>query len=439
MKKVKRDYRSRRKKIRWKFILPLLILGILITYIGITLLNPHQVEVVQPKFTVCDYSLSKAQSVFKTMDYTDTIELAEHLYYGETLSIYNEPFELGKIDPFVGKTVILKNVCDGNELVYMMESNIDRQIPLDAIPPGFYEIYVMQNLVKARMVSQSVVYDDFFTIRRNNGLGKEIELVADTDLIESPYEDRTIFNKNYVFLSVTEKEVPETVYDVVIDPSKYQVSGDTVIKGDINVAEALVDSANLLKEKLEAYGLKVFVTRGKEIIDRWGDDGRMIKIYDVKAKYYIALDINSSANANEKGARIIYSHYTSNRFATAIFDAYMLKDKSPKPYNLTYYGVGSKGNSLGIIAGRILEDKMDVNTDVRETGGKILGAARYSLSSAENAAFALDNPYGIQSILLDLLFISNTHDYEIYTTQHDALMENIALGFADYLQLEKVN
>ncbi len=433
MKKVKRDYRSRRKKLRWKFILPLLVLIMLASYIGLNLLYPHKVDVIQPKFAVCDYSLSKAQSVFKTMTYSDTIDLTEHLFYGETLNIYNQPFVLAKADPFVGKTVILKNICDGSELVYMMESNIDRQIPLDAIPSGFYEVFVIENLTKTRIISQNTIYDEFFTIRRNNALGKEIELVADKDLIESPYEDQTIFDQNYVFIRVTEKAVPEAIYDVVIDPSKYQNGDDFIIKGNVNVAEALVQSANLLKEKLEAYGLKVFVARGNEIIGRWGDDGRMARVYEVKAKYYIALDINSNSDANVKGARIIYSHYTSNRFATAIFDAYM------KMKTLTIYGVGSKGNKLGIISGRVLADNMDVNTDVRETGGKILGAAQYSLDSKLNASFAAENPYGLQAVLLDLLFISNPHDYELYTTQQNALIENIALGFADYLQLKKVS
>jgi len=432
MKKVKRDYRARRRKIKWKIVLPLLVLMLLMVYILVTLFNPHKIKVVEPKYTVCDYSLSKAQAVFQSMTFTDTVDLKEHLYYGETLNIYNEPFELGKTDPFVGKTVILRNICNGKEKTYMMEGNIDRQIPLDALDEGFYEVFVLDNLVKTRLVSSDVIYDEFYTIRRNNGLGKEVEVIADKDLIEPTSEGSTIFDKNYVFIRVIEKEVPTAIYDVVIDPSKYQTVGDTVVKDDVDVAQALVVSANLLKEKLEAYGLKVYVTRGNEIMDRWGDDGRMIDIYNTKAKYYIALDINSSTNPNDKGARIIYSHYTSNRFATAVFDRYMDLD------DLTIYGVGSKGNKLGIIAGKV-DDFMDVNTDVRETGGKILGAAKYSLAATENAAFALDNPYGVQSILLDLLWITNTHDYQIYTTQHETLINNIALGFADYLGLKKVN
>jgi N-acetylmuramoyl-L-alanine amidase len=427
MKKVKRDYRSSRKKIRWKIVLPLLVLSLLLSYIAINLIFPHKVVVVEPKYTVCDYSLSKAQAVFKTMQYNDTVELKEHLYYGETLNIYNESFELGKTDPFVGKTIILHNICDDTELVYMMESSVDRQIPLDALPVGFYEVYVMENLVKQRMISETVVYDQFYTVRRNNGLGKEVQVVADKDLIEPTTENTTIFDKNYVFIRVTDAEVPTEVYDIVIDPSRNHEVSDNTITRDVNVEEALVESANLLKTKLETYGLKVYVTRGDEIIGRYGDDGRMAKIYKVKAKYYIALDMDSSVNPSKKGASIYFSHYTTKCFASAIFESYLTL------HDITI----DVGSGTGLIT-KPLRDKMDSSADIRETGGKILGAAKYTGASSLNEAFAGNNPYGVQSVYLYMLYISSPYDYDIYTTQHDALIENIALGFADYLQLKKV-
>ena len=408
-------------------MLPLLVLSLLLSYVAITLIFPHKVVVKEPKYTVCDYSLSKAQSVFKTMQYTDTIELKEHLYYGETLNIYNEPFELGKADPFVGKTVILHNICDNTEHVYMMESLIDRQIPLDALPVGFYEVFVMENLVKTRLISSEVLYDQFYTVRRNNGLGKDVQVVADKDLIEPTVEGSTIFDKNYVFIRVTDSEVPSEVYDVVIDPSRNHEASDNTITRDINIAEALVDSAELLKTKLESYGLKVYVTRGNEIIGRYDTDGRMAKVYRVKAKYYIALDIDSSINPSKKGASIYYSNYTSKGYASAIFESYL------KLHDITI----DVGSGTGFIR-KPLVDKMDSAADIRESGGKILGAGQYAGASSLNASFAANNPYGVQSVYLYMLYLSSPYDYTIYTTQHDALIENIAQGFADYLQLKKV-
>jgi N-acetylmuramoyl-L-alanine amidase len=427
MKKVKRDYRSSRKRIKWKIVLPLLVLSLLLSYIAINLIFPHKVVVEQPKYTVCDYSLSKAQTVFKTMQFTDTVNLKEHLYYGETLNVYSEPFELGTLDPLVGKTIILRNICDDTEHVYMMEESIDRQIPLDALPVGFYEVYVMENLIKTRLTSESVVYDQFYTVRRNKGLGKDVQVVADIDLIEPITEGTTIFDKNYVFIRVTDSEVPTDVYDIVIDPSRNHESSDNTITKDVNVAEALVESANLLKTKLEAYGLKVYVTRGDEIIGRYDTDGRMAKIYMVKAKYYIALDMDSSINPSKKGASIYFSHYTTKGFASAIFDNYL------KLHDITI----DVGSGTGLIT-KPLRDMMDTSADIRETGGKILGAAKFTGASSLNKPFAENNPYGVQSVYLYMLYISSPYDYEIYMTQHDALIENIALGFADYLQLKKV-
>lgn len=426
MKHVKKDRRQRRRKIRWKFVLPLLVLVLLFTYVIVTLVNPHKIVVVQPKYTVCDYSLSKAQAVLKTMHYDDTTDLGEHLYYGESLNLYNEPFVLGQTDPFVGKIATLVNLCDGKEYSYVLDVTIDKQIALDKLPDGFYEVFIETlGTPRQRLISQSVLYDEFYTVRRTNGLGKEVEVVADKDLIEPVTEGSTILDKNYVFIRVITKEVPDNVYDIVIDPAQYHTPDETVVRDDVNIGLALVDSANLLKQKLEAYGLKVLVTRSTDVMDRWGENGRMAIVARSKAKYYISLDIDSDINPTKHGFSMYISSYSSKSYATYIFDHYKDID------DMTWYG------STGItwVATR---DFMDRNADIRETGGKILGAARYPGSSSENASFALNNPYGVQSVVLDLLWISNAKDYELYTTRHDELIEAIALGFKDFLGLEKV-
>jgi N-acetylmuramoyl-L-alanine amidase len=258
----------------------------------------------------------------------------------------------------------------------------------------------------------------------------EIELVADQNLIESPFEDRPVMDKPYLFLRVIQKNVPALIYDVVIDPSQNQREDDAGYqKGDFVEARALHESALLLKQKLEAYGLRVQILRNAdEIINRYGQRGRMDRAYTSRAKYYIALDFNVSKSLVDKGARIIYSNYTTNRFATAILDKTLLTK------NLTIYGVGTAGNKPGVVRGRVI-DFFDVNGDIRETGGKILGAGQYSEDAELNAGFAADNRFGMQAVLLDLGFISNPADFAIYTNQHEELISNIAQGLADYLQL----
>jgi N-acetylmuramoyl-L-alanine amidase len=430
MKREKMNRRKRKRRIRWKIVGPFLVLLALIGYILYMLINPRIVPVVQPKTAVCDYNRTQAQNTLKTLTYTETLTIDEHLYYGETLNLYEDPFVLGTTDPLVGKTLILRNVCTGEELVFLLEATIDRQIPLDTLPEGFYELFVLENLTKKRLVAPDVLYDEFFTLRRHNGQGMDIDLMADPDLIESPYEDRPIFDQAYLFLRVMKADVPALIYDIVIDPSQNQRTNDEgYLKGDFNEALALHASAELLKEKLEAYGLRVLILRdADEILNRYGQGGRMDVAYTTRAKYYIALDLNVSTSLVDKGARVIYSYYTTNRFATAVLDGALLTD------DLTIYGIGSPGNKPGVVRGKVI-DFFDVNGDVRESGGKILGAGQYSDDAKLNEGFAAQNRFGLQAVLLDLGFITNPADYAIYTTQQDTLMENIAKGFAEYLQL----
>lgn len=430
MKREKMNRRKRKRRIRWRVLGPLLVLLGLIGYILYILINPRIVPVVQPKTAVCDYNLTQAQNTLKTLTYTDTLTIDEHLYYGETLNLYEDPFVLGTPDPLVGKTLILRNVCDGSELIFLLESYIDRQIPLDTLPEGFYELFVLENLTKKRLVAPEVLYDEFFTLRRHSGQGMDVDLIADPDLIESPYENRPIFDQPYLFLRVMKADVPALIYDVVIDPSQNQRTNDEgYIKGDFSEALALHASAELLKTKLEAYGLRVLILRdAEEILNRYGQGGRMDVAYTTRAKYYIALDLNVSTSLVDKGARVIYSYYTTNRFATSVLDGALLTD------DLTIYGIGSPGNKPGVVRGKVI-DFFDVNGDVRESGGKILGAGQYSEDAKLNEGFASQNRFGMQAVLLDLGFITNPADYAIYTTQHETLMSNIAQGLADYLQL----
>ena len=98
MKREKVDRRKRKRRIRWKVMGPFLVLLSLIAYIAYILINPRIVPVTQPKYAVCDYNLTQAQNKLKTLQYTDTITLSEHLYYGETLNLYQDPFELGSTE-----------------------------------------------------------------------------------------------------------------------------------------------------------------------------------------------------------------------------------------------------------------------------------------------------------------------------------------------------
>jgi hypothetical protein len=154
----RRSYVPRRRlKIRWRFVAPLLVLATLLLYTAISVFWPkHVVEPIIP-FTICDFSASKTQSILNEKKYADTIQLGDYLLYGETLNLYQSKYQIDAKDSFIGKTLTLVNLCDKSELVYLLEGKADGQIPMENLVPGFYEVFITQDLVSKRMISTEKV------------------------------------------------------------------------------------------------------------------------------------------------------------------------------------------------------------------------------------------------------------------------------------------
>ena len=118
---------------------------------------------------------------------------------------------------FIGKTVILINLCDGLERVYMLESTVDGQIPMEDIEEGFYEVYVMINLQRHRVLSEEIFRDSFTTIRRN-GSFSYIDVIADRFLLEAllscPNNEFVKGNRVQITKSFFFKERPQIALDV---------------------------------------------------------------------------------------------------------------------------------------------------------------------------------------------------------------------------------
>jgi hypothetical protein len=58
----------------------------------------------------------------------------------------------------------------------MLGKNVDEQIPIENLPVGFYEVFVVDNLKEKRVVTSDELYDEFYTVRRN-GLSKKVDIV----------------------------------------------------------------------------------------------------------------------------------------------------------------------------------------------------------------------------------------------------------------------
>lgn len=428
----------RRRKLKWRVIIPSFILIVLSGYILFNLLFPKELLIDTPSFVICDYSYTKTQSVLNELVYEDKIELKDYLFYGETLNIYNNIYDINQADYFIGKTIKLRNICDNSEWVYMLGKNADEHIPLENLPNGFYELFVVDSLKEKRLITSSELYDEFYTVRRN-GLNKKIDLISDKDLLKDKEDSLPIMDENYFFIQVTDQTLENDnseVYDVYLDAAHNTESYNFVDKGRTvnNLVEAneLYRITLAVKEKLEEKGLKVLLARENEdsVINQYGIDGRLYKAYQANVKHYIEFNLNFTTNEETRGSRIIYSSYSSNKFATALFKSFI---STP---GLVPYGRQTSTNIAGVVASSRYNN-LDSYPVIREAGGRILSAGTISdLAIEQNSEFNKDERKGIQSVSLEVFFISSPLDVNVYQNEFDQMVNNIVNGYLKYLGMD---
>ena len=428
---VEPSYVPRGSKLRWKSFLFIFIACCLIAYGGQWLLNQRQKKQVDT-YGVCGLSNQKTRQLFENqiVDEAQLLSLGDYLYYGETLNLYHETYNRNGQDLFAGKTVILRNVCSGLDFVYMMEKNADGQIPLEDLDEGFYQVFIMQDLKEKQLVSHEKLHDTFYTVTREN-TNKKIELIADQNLFDNPDEE-PFLQKNYVFVQVSTQPQPEDWIDVMIDPgAMHQDNGytDKGVHGNGLLAyEENYRIAVKLKDQLEKLGLKVELTRDlDEIVNSYGEDGRLDRAYSQHARYYINIEMKSATNVNLRGTDIVYSSFSSNRMASTVL-------KSIVENTSLTYAREATGSASGTSTG---EDgtAYDGQKIIRESGGRILGAGTFSEASRQNQSFAAENRCGMQALTIQYLFLSNSEDVAAWQTELDRIAEATASGLAKAMRI----
>lgn len=425
----------RRRKLKWKYIIPVILLAIMLVYVAGSLLWPNGAEKPVVK-TICDYNAQQSREKVSPI-HSPVTELNDYFVYGETLNIFNSPYVLGKKDLFIGKTVILINLCTGLERVYMLESTVDGQIPMEDLEEGFYEVYVMINLQRHRVISNTIFTDSFTTIRRN-GSFNYVDLIADRFLLENDSEGDPTMDKNYLFLHVHKAvEEDEDLYDIVIDPGHlHQDLGYTDFGyrvNDVIEANEMLRMALLLKAEFEQYGLKVLLTReGEEIVDTYNIDGRLHRAYLSNAKYYIEIQAVGAGNNNVTGMQVVYSSFASPRLPSAVFRH--LIDQT----DLKSTGIRGTGSIPGVVpSGR--SDGFDGRMVIRESGGIALSAGNYSQKARdENYSFAGESRLGLHTVTIEYMYITHAPSVVQWNSQIQKYARATAEGYANYLNLQRL-
>ena len=361
-------------------------------------------ELVSDLPTICGFDTQQTRKRLKEIETTTTSELGDYFYYGETLTLLKNSYVLGERDEYMGRQIRLINLCDNQVVSFLLSSYLDGNIPVEELPEGFYLASVEIDLRDYYLTSEETINDIFYTINRNQQQ-KKIEIMADEDYFVDTSVDEKLFNQNLVFIKVSDEQAPATVLDIMIDPAHndqdFGPLDRGLVDGDFIEADALVDMAQQVKEKLEAYGLKVGITRNQEIIlNTYGTPGRVYSAYESQSKIMIELDMV----ANTQGVDVIGSSYAllslPEMISTKITD-----------------GSASFNSRLGTL---------DYHNLIRESGGYALGATQYSEISERLNQFAKDNRHGTQTLSIQF------QDFESV----DTLVEAIVTGLVDYINIE---
>ena len=421
---------KQKRKIRWKLVIPLLLLIALILYAIITVLLPDTDD--EHGYTICGLNEEKSAQLLNKQN-AQTYEIQDYTYYGESLGLYTDTYDTESNDELVGKTLQLHNLCNDKVATMTIDADVDLKISLSDLEPGFYEITVIDDLVEKQLVYKETLESEPFTTIRRNKQVKHATLIANKDLLQ----DKGIhWKENYLYLQVESGKPDEDVVDVYLDPygmnTDFQYVPDEGSSGHgLKEYKETYEAAQIIKKQLESYGLKVEISRAdvdETAAPAYGEDGRFAQAYESGARYYISLRMNQS-EMNLGGVEIWHSAHASSVLGRQIM--YGL-EKNLGMKASTY--VNPDGSGVG--PSYVDKQYFDNNIYLRETGGRATFAAMYSeLSREENASFKDAN--GMHALEIDFGYVTNSEDAAFWKAHKEEIAKQVADSFAEARGLKK--
>ena len=321
---------KKKYKIKWKNVILAALCLILFLYLIISLLislfsgSNKDVDI----YKIADFSGNKTLQIINSEDRSNSIEVKDYGFYGESLDLYfsNYSLAMSKNDTLNGKTVVLKDLIDDKNIITFenLTNEIDNQIKLDELKDGFYSIYLQNGEVLSRLFYSSVLsYDNVFYTVRRDGQIKKIELIADKSLFDYQKKKETVnvLDNNYLYLKVSTVAADQSSqYDIAISTAPALVYEGVSLTGvednGIVESEQLYQMALDIKAQLESKGLKVLLIKDThdQDIAFYGNGGVLNKAYSSKAKLFIHLDMDEYGDK-----AVLYSSKSSSQLASAIF------------------------------------------------------------------------------------------------------------------------
>ena len=351
---------------------------------------------------------------FKTQTYEN------HHFYAESLHIETEEIEPPKTYTLVSTTGVDKKTY---------ELGANNAIELNEINSGTYFVQLDDQYIACDQLENS---DVWYTVTRD-GKSKEVKL------------ERS-FGKLVLTIN-TVNQLPENVYDIIVDPGHGGLDGGTVGSGT-NERDEILKVAEYVTKRLEDHGLKVKLTRtdesdpvgpGKFDYEKspYMENGRVEQVYQHQAKYVISNHLNAF-DTTLQGYQVYSSVASDDKWSSLISDnlldvGHIARDSEK---NEDRVSMGSFKKAFvckpGSLPYECFRDTTDYMYYIRETGGQL----SHATSLAEfNETYMTTPTYGAETILIEYAYLDNDLDYKAWLENYEAWGEAVVKATMTYLNI----
>ncbi len=444
--------KHKKKRFRSKNNIRLFFMAIIIIFVCILIRNIS-------KNNDSAYVVSLSNEIFSELDTSTYANIDTYIIYGTHFNLEGY-LEIREEDYSVeNAVVVVKNLSgeeieidtdysfDDNQLTFSTIDEINTGLDLESLEVTDYFILLKLELqddeVKYYSLSNDTEYGDleYYTLTRNNQNNK----------IDVKFT--TVDNLPFLLLNIeTVSELPEDVYDVVIDPGHGGNNGGAV-SGEYIESEIVLDCAYELKSQLEALGLKVLLTRdGTESPEEYtayniyDEDGRVTIANESHAKILISLHLNSNESDAVSGGVEVYA--SPNCDLTL---AKMLADNIVETANTDYSGMESYREIDGVYIRTIelgeykdilmidgyngIFDTIPYLFIIREIGGIATGAYADGTSSYYSENIYRNSNVGVEGYLIELGYMNVDEDLYNILENSDLYMQAIADSINEFYNI----
>lgn len=364
--------------------------------------------------------------------YADSIEVKDYTFYGPSLVLYDRSYSPLEKDGFYGRNVTLKNIQTGEQIRTSFTGGADGGIDLQSLPAGVYEVFIDDGYTPKRaFLEQSYRSEPLITMRDNKNV-KSVELNANTDYL-ARFGVRS--DRNYLYLTVTDSLPIVKVADVVLDPSGFvldQNGNETESYSQDGFEEAAQSwqLAQMIKERLEAAGLRVVISRSEqEPLGYVGAKSRTAAAYNSQAKLFVSL---AMSNMDVARPFVISSPFTNGRLGNDIVNA-LGQDgiEITAISNLPQLNAGNGYDSL-MTDENYEYTRFELLPALRETGGK-------ATSAGQAPGWNTNAPYGqnagLAGVVVEYADMQNQDSRTYFLDHKEQFAQGIAQGIIEYCRI----